>query len=207
MIIEWLGHASFKIKSGNKTIYIDPYAGHYDEKADIILITHSHYDHFSKETIAKIQAEETKIVCPADVGGEIECKIIQNNEKAEVNGLKIEAVPAYNLRSHNHPEGKGNGYIFEVEGKRIYVAGDTDLIPEMNVFEADICLLPIGGTYTMDATEAAAAAKIIQPKIAIPMHWGKITAHEEDAMYFKEEVYKDSDIEVKILKEGESIEI
>ncbi len=209
MIIEWLGHASIKIKTKNKIIYIDPYSGDYTdaEKADLILITHSHYDHFSKEKIKKIIVDDTIIIAPPSVGAEIETEIMKNGDKKEIKGLKIEAVAAYNVTKSYHPKGEGNGYVFEIEGKKVYYSGDTDLIPEMNLIEADIVLLPVGGTYTMDAEEAASAANIIGPEIAIPIHWGEIVGHEEDAEQFKEEVESETEVKVKIIKPGESIEI
>lgn len=209
MNIKWLGHASVKIKTKDKTIYIDPYSGDYSnaEKADLILVTHSHYDHFAKDVITKIMADDTVIVAPPSVGAEIESEVMKNGDKKEVKGLNIEAVAAYNVSKSFHPKGEGNGYIFEIEGKKIYFAGDTDLIPEMNLIEADIVLLPVGGTYTMDSEEAASAAKVIGPDLAIPIHWGEIVGHEEDAEHFKEEVVNDSEIEVKIIKPGESIEV
>jgi L-ascorbate metabolism protein UlaG (beta-lactamase superfamily) len=209
MIIEWLGQSSFRIFSEDKTIYIDPAVGNYEnaEKADIILVTHDHPDHFSKEKIKQISTDDTKLVCPLKVGAEIEGEIMKNGDEKEIGGIKIKAVASYNENKNAHNEGDGNGYIIELEGKKIYHAGDTDLVPEMNLLETDIALLPVGGTYTMDAEEAVAAAMILQPKLAIPMHWGHKTGHEEDATAFKEGIEMESDMEVKILQPGEKIEV
>lgn len=190
--IEWLGHAAVRIIS-DKIIYIDPYQINSSEKADLILITHGHYDHCSVEDIQKISKPETIIVattdCISKFAGKVEVanvKLIEPGKKIDIEGVKIEAVHAYNPKKQFHP--KSNdwvGYIVEVNGKRIYHAGDTDIIPEMKKIKADIALLPIGGTYTMTPEEAAEAANIINPKIAIPIHFGAIIGTKADAEKFK----------------------
>ncbi len=196
--IDWLGHDSFKIKA-NHTIYIDPFKIFDKEKADIILITHEHYDHLSIEDIKKIIKPSTIIVtiplCLSNLNRiEVkDIKLINPGQKINVLGYDIIAVPAYNTNKfrspgiHFHPKiDERIGYIININGKRIYHAGDTDLIPEMSMIKnVDIALLPVSGTYVMTAEEAAKAAKIIKPKLAIAMHYNSIVGTEEDAKKFK----------------------
>jgi len=204
MRLTWLGHASFKLE-GDVTIFIDPYAGKYEGKADIILITHAHYDHFSKEIIEQLRVDETVIVGPKEVIAEMDGEIAEPGSCIEVKGVKIEVVQAYNVNKPNHPKGSGVGYIIDA-GKRVYHAGDTDLIPEMNVYECDIALLPVGGTYTMDAKEAIGAVVTLLPEVVIPMHYGEIVGQKEDAIHFKEEVEKETEVVVRVLDPDSSIE-
>jgi len=187
--IEWLGHASFRI---NKNIYIDPFQLKTSEPAKIILITHSHYDHCSPQDIQKIVTPETTIIATPDCTSSLTkfekatLKLAEPGSSFEVDNIKIDTVPAYNIGKQFHP--KANewlGYILTINKKRIYHAGDTDLIPEMENINPDIALLPIGGKYTMDAKEAAQAAKKLNTKVAIPMHYGTIIGTKEDAETFK----------------------
>lgn len=188
----WLGHASFKIKTSDKIIYIDPYEITDVEKADIVLITHPHYDHLSILDLQKITTPETIILgtvdCTSKFAGKITSKyeIISPDMKKNIKGIEIEIVYAYNTNKRFHPKENGwVGYIINIDGKRIYHSGDTDLIPEMKNIKTDIALLPIGGTYTMDAVEAAKACEEIKPKIAIPMHYNKLVGTKEAAFEFK----------------------
>ena len=186
--IKWLGHAGFKIK-GEKTIYIDPFKISDNEPADIIIVTHEHFDHLSPEDIKKIQTGKTIIVttpdCYSKVSGNV--KTISPGKLIDVDGIKIEAVPAYNTNKYFHPKANGwIGVIVTVNGKRIYHAGDTDNIPEMsNLKNIDIALLPVSGTYVMTAEEAANAANRIMPKVAVPMHYGAIVGTSADAEKFR----------------------
>ncbi len=185
--VHWLGHASFKI-TGEKIIYIDPYRITGGETADIILITHDHYDHLSKEDIEKIIGEKTVVIVPTSAGDAIKgnVKKVKPGDTLTVEGVEIQAVPAYNTGKEFHPRGKNYvGYVFKVGGVSYYHAGDTDYIPEMKDIHADVAFLPVGGTYTMDAEEAAKAAEDIKPKVAVPMHWGTIVGSEKDARKFE----------------------
>ncbi|MCX7778714.1 MAG: MBL fold metallo-hydrolase [Patescibacteria group bacterium] len=177
--ITWLGHASFKIKNGNQIIYLDPFNISFGEKADLILCTHDHFDHKDERSIQILAKTETEIL----IGGEN----IREGEEKEINGVKIKAVPAYNLTKPFHPRGKAVGFILEIEGQRIYHAGDTDKIPEMTELgKIDLALLPIGGTYTMNENEAAEAVKMIQPKKVMPMHYGSLSETPGNPEKFKE---------------------
>ncbi|MGC9042795.1 MAG: MBL fold metallo-hydrolase [Myxococcota bacterium] len=198
--IHWLGHDSFRIDA-EKIIYTDPFRIKEGEKADIILITHDHFDHCSVEDIAKITKESTIIVttpdCKEKLKGQV--KTVKPGERLTVEGIEIEAVPAYNINKKFHPKGNNwVGYIFKAKGIRIYIAGDTDYIPEMKNFKTDIALLPVSGTYVMTADEAVKAALDIKPKVAIPMHYGEIVGSDADARKFADALK--GKIEVKILK-------
>jgi L-ascorbate metabolism protein UlaG (beta-lactamase superfamily) len=183
-----LGHASFKIKGKDCIIYIDPYQITNSETANIILITHSHFDHCSPDDIDMINGPKTLIICPSDCEHRLmgNIKVIRPYGKIEHNEIKIEAVPAYNINNSFHPKSNGwLGYVVEIDGKKIYHAGDTDLIPEMKELKnIDYALLPVGGKYTMTAEEAANAANLINPKIAVPMHYGSIIGSPSDAETF-----------------------
>jgi len=185
--LTWLGHASFRLKAGERVIYLDPWRVKKDE-ADLILITHSHFDHLSPDDVRKIQKKETVIVATRDSASKLkgDVRTIKPGDKIEVNDVQIEAVPAYNIGKSYHPRTSGwVGFIIALSGKRIYHAGDTDAIPEMKRLSVDVALLPIGGTYTMTAEEAAGIANEFKPKIVVPMHWGTIVGSEADAKGFK----------------------
>ncbi len=188
--IHWLGHDGFRIDA-SRVIYFDPFQIKAGPKADIICVSHEHFDHCSPEDIEKIQTADTVIVTEKDSARKLkgEIKVVKPGDKIEVKGVRIEAVPAYNIKKDFHPKANGwLGFIVEVDGVRIYHAGDTDFIPEMKQLKVDIALLPVSGVYVMTAKEAAEAAKAIKPKIAIPMHYGAIVGSEADAIEFKNQL-------------------
>lgn len=198
--IKYLGHASILISVGNRNIYVDPWKLVRSEpKADLICITHSHYDHFSPDDISKISKKDTVIIGPRDimklkVGEKIEMK---PKDEIDLKWVKVKGVPAYNINKVFHPKSNNFlGYLIEIEGNTIYIAGDTDFIPEMKEIKADIVILPVGGTYTMTAEEAANAVNTIKPKIAIPYHYGDIVGSEKDAKLFSSLVL-DAKVEIK----------
>lgn len=197
--IFWLGHDSFRIEAA-KTIYIDPYQVSSGPKADLILISHEHFDHCSPEDVSKLQQSGTVIVTEKDSAKKLsgDVRIIAPGESITVDDVKVEGVPSYNTDKDFHPKKNAwLGFIVETEGVRIYHAGDADFIPEMKDFEVDIALLPVSGTYVMTADQAIEAALAIQPKLAIPMHYGAIVGDEEDAISFKKAL--EGKIEVLVL--------
>ncbi len=210
MKIKWLDHSAFEIDVAGKVIYIDPFSLPIEfREADLILVTHEHYDHCDVEDIKKIRGGKTIIVTTESAAAKIpgEIKLIKEGEDFVFEDIKISAVPAYNPNKPYHPRGLGVGFVLEAEGKKVYHAGDTDLIPEMeNLKGIDVALLPVGGTYTMNWEEAVEAAKKIKPKIAIPMHYGRIVGTKSDAEKFKEKAEK-LGVKVKILERGESLEV
>jgi L-ascorbate metabolism protein UlaG (beta-lactamase superfamily) len=187
--MRWLGHDGFLIKGDGKVIVIDPFQIKECEPADIILITHEHYDHCSPDDVDKIRKESTVIVTEANSAGKLsgDVRVVQPGDKLTVSDIPIEAVEAYNTNKDFHPKENGwLGFILTVDGVRIYHAGDTDHIPEMASFQVDIALLPVSGTYVMTAEEAVEAAKKMKPKIVIPMHYGAIVGSTDDAQRFNE---------------------
>ncbi|NVM21574.1 MAG: MBL fold metallo-hydrolase [Desulfobacterales bacterium] len=187
--ITWLGHDGFLIKADGKAIVIDPFQLKECDPADIILITHEHYDHCSPEDVNKIRKNSTVIVTEADSAKKLsgDVRVVGPGDELTVSEIPIEAVPAYNTNKKFHPKQNGwLGFIVTADGSRIYHAGDTDLIPEMGTLNVDIALLPVSGTYVMTAEEAVEAARIIKPKVAIPMHYGAIVGSAQDARRFGE---------------------
>ena len=197
--ISWLGHDSFRISNG-KTIIIDPFKIRaIPDKADILLVSHEHFDHLSLDDIKKVSSDKTTIVTILSVKKELssmkvkEVKAVKPGDKVAFGDITIEVVPAYNLNKFRepgkpfHPKEDGKvGFILSINGVRVYHAGDTDPIPEMKSFKTDVALLPVSGTYVMTPEEAAEATRMIKPKLAIPMHYGAIVGSENDAEKFKQ---------------------
>ena len=185
--IKWLGHASFRIEGDKAVVYIDPWKLKKAVPADVVLITHSHYDHLSEPDVAKIRKPSTVIIGPADckAGFGNVFKEITVGKTLTVGDITVEAVPAYNTDKDFHPQrNKWVGYIVTVDGVRIYHAGDTDVIPEMTGFKPDVALIPVGGTYTMTVVQAADAVSKLSAKVAVPMHCGDIVGSFDDRHTF-----------------------
>ena len=191
--IEVLYHSSIRI-SKNKIIYIDPFKidENYND-ADIVFITHDHFDHYSEEDIDKVINENTTIIIPEEMLTKILRKginknaviTVESNKEYMVQGIKFETIPAYNTNKTFHPkENDWVGYIITLDGIRYYIAGDTDITEENRKVKCDVAFVPVGGTYTMDFKEAAQLINEIQPKIAIPIHYGSVVGTNQDATDF-----------------------
>lgn len=184
--IKILHHACVRLE-GSVIVYIDPYdlktAPH---DADLVLVTHGHYDHYSPEDIAKVSKEDTLLVLPASEGKKDPAVVtLAPGESGEVKGLTIRGVAAYNKMKPFHAKGKGwLGYVVELDGVRYYIAGDTDDTPEARAVSCDVAVLPVGGTYTMNAKAAAGLANALRPKAAVPYHYGSVVGSEKDAREF-----------------------
>lgn len=203
--IRVLTHSSIKI-TGEATIYVDPFHIVDEEgDADIILITHDHFDHFSPEDIARVIKSDTTLVVPKKMkkqASTIPCGeiiAVEPGEQKQLGKIMIETIPAYNPLKPFHPRGKGwVGYLIETNDVKIYVAGDTDITEENKKVVCDVAMVPIGGTFTMDAKKAAELVNIIRPKVAIPIHYGSVAGSRSDEEVFKANVSADISVEVKM---------
>ncbi len=207
--VAWLGHAGFRIEVRGATVYIDPYRVPAEApKADLILVTHGHYDHFSPQDIERLSHDDTWLIAPAPVAERAAGRVAsiapgEGIELDHLHGVDVAAVAAYNTSKRDsdgrvfHPREAGwVGFDVGIRGERLYHSGDTDVIPEMDaVVGVDVALLPVSGTYVMTASEAVEAARRIQPRVAVPMHWGSHLGTRSDAETFAER----APVEVRIL--------
>lgn len=203
--IEVLKHSSIRL-SKDKIIYIDPFEikeNYYN--ADIIFITHDHYDHYSEDDIEKIKNEDTIIIIPESLQTKVlkigfrkeNIILVKPNNSYRVENIKFETIPAYNINKTFHPkENEWVGYIIELNNVRYYIAGDTDITEENKKVECDVAFVPVGGTYTMDFKEAAYLINTIKPKIAIPIHYGSVVGSKQDAIDFAKLLHPQIECEI-----------
>ncbi|MDA4121349.1 MAG: MBL fold metallo-hydrolase [Thaumarchaeota archaeon] len=195
--VHWLGHDSFVLE-GSRTVVIDPFQAKGNYKADVLLISHEHSDHLNEDDIRRFTSPSTTLLAPKICEGplgkiSLDKRFVVPGSKVEVQGISIEAVPAYNLNKFResgkvfHPKSEERvGYVVTLDGVRFYHAGDTDAIPEMKSLDVDVSFLPVSGTYVMTADEAAGAARAMKTKVAVPMHYAKIVGSLQDAQRFKD---------------------
>lgn len=190
----WFKQSAFSWKGEELVLYIDPWGvTEGSPPADLLFLTHAHFDHFSPEDIERVRKSGTRIFAPTDVAAEIggDVTAVSPGDSFEASGVKVQTVPAYNTREDRldfHPMANGwVGYVLELAGATVYHAGDTDHLAELEAIEADLAFVPIGGTYTMDHTEAAGLVKAMVPKLAVPMHFAHVVGDPGDASAFREE--------------------
>lgn len=212
MLVKWLGNASFFLKTSGLRVYIDPYAGDYLEKADLVLITHGHGDHCDLGKLRLIQTPQSLILTSKPVSQALTGRVeaVFPGDTRKIGKLKVTAVESYNMRTLKetgkpcHPRGTQVGFLLCAEGKTVYHLGDTDLLPSMKKLgPVDLALIPIGGGKKsfMDVDEAVEAACCIHPRIVIPMHWGKADPHK-----FKEKTNRVfPEVKVEVLKPGDTL--
>ncbi|HEX6067971.1 MAG TPA: MBL fold metallo-hydrolase [Nitrososphaera sp.] len=193
----WLGHDGFRMTTGGKTVYIDPYKlskdQHNRKDADIVFISHNHFDHLSPDDLKHVVGAKTTVVAAKECGAQLkqlglDTNLVSPGDRLTVKDVAIEVLAAYNTNKDFHPKADGKvGYVMTLAGLRIYHTGDTDVIPEMGSAKPDVALVPVSGTYVMTADEAAKATdERIKPKmLAIPMHYASIVGTEDDARRFK----------------------
>ena len=206
--IEVFCQNSIRIRDRIGNIYIDPFRMEEEpHDADIIFITHEHFDHYSPEDIGKAAGEHTTLVIPesmegriADVSGLMKKTVtVKPGEAYETDGLEFETVAAYNIDKSFHPKSAGwVGYILKIDGRRVYIAGDTDATEEAKAVQCDVALVPIGGTYTMNAEQAAELINILKPDTAIPVHYGSVVGSSKDADRFAGKVGQPVRVEIKL---------
>ena len=196
--IEVLYHSSIRMNK-EKMIYIDPYhiEKNYND-ADMIFITHDHYDHYSEEDIDKVRKNNTIFIVPENLLNKLIKKgmndeniiTLDPGDAEKIDGIKVEAIHSYNIDKTFHPkENNWLGYVIEIDGVRYYIAGDTDITEENKKIKCDVAFVPVGGTYTMNFSEAAQLINIIKPKIAVPIHYGSVVGTKQDATDFIKLLY------------------
>lgn len=203
----WFRQSAYLYRADGATVYIDPWGVTVEDPADVVFITHAHFDHFNQEDLRRIVRDTTRIFAPQDVANELSGNVtpVQPGDTVQAldGAITGAAVHAYNVveeRRQAHPkENRWVGYVLEMGGHAYYHAGDTDHVPELEGVRADVAMVPIGGTYTMDASEAAGLVKMIRPQVAVPMHYGFVegVGTPSDAERFRSEA---APVEVRILE-------
>ncbi len=189
----WFKQSAYRWQGGGLTVYIDPWEVTTSDPADLIVLTHAHFDHFSIPDIERVSSPRTVVVAPHDIARELRGNVtpVAPGEVLEVAGVHLETVPAYNVveeRLEAHPKANGwVGYLLTLGGHTYYHAGDTDSLPELERISTEVAFLPIGGTYTMGPAEAGGLARAMAPKLAVPMHYGFVVGSEADVEEFRRE--------------------
>jgi L-ascorbate metabolism protein UlaG (beta-lactamase superfamily) len=206
----WYRQSAYLWKGDGINVYIDPWGVSGDPPADVVFITHAHFDHYNPDDLPKVVREgSTKIVAPHDVAGELRGDVtaVAPGDSGEAGGIRFQCVPAYNVveeRLENHPQSNNwVGYVLDLGEFSYYHAGDTDHLPELDSVKADVSFVPIGGTYTMEAVEAAELVKAQRPKLAVPMHYGFVVGTPADADRFAREA---SPVEVRTMEPNNPFE-
>ena len=189
----WFRQSAFRWEGDGLVLYIDPWGVTGEVPADVILITHAHFDHFRPDEIERIRKAGTRILAPADVAKELSGDVtsVAPGEPHEVAGVRIQTVPAYNTveeRLDKHPKANNwVGYVLELGASTYYHAGDTDHLPELETVRTDVAFVPIGGTFTMDVRQAGCLVRAMSPRLAVPMHFGFVVGSPSDADAFVKE--------------------
>jgi L-ascorbate metabolism protein UlaG (beta-lactamase superfamily) len=206
----WFWQSGYRWKGDGLTVYIDPRKVPAGDPADVVFITHAHFDHFDLEDIERVRGDRTRFVAPRDVADELSGDVtpVAPGDSLEVNGIRVHAVPAYNVveeRLENHPKANGwVGYVLTLGDATYYHAGDTDHAPELDEVRADVAFVPIAGTYTMDVPEAAGLVQTIRPRLAVPMHYGFVVGSPSDGKRFAEAA---APVEVQLLEPTNPFEL
>jgi L-ascorbate metabolism protein UlaG (beta-lactamase superfamily) len=210
MRLTWLGHSSVKLETGSQTIYIDPYAGldNWYTPGDIVLVSRFHFDHCSVSKVRRVSHDGTQVIGTLEVAREIyPSQILRVSESKVIDGTEIVGMPVVNphaeYRSHTHEKESALGFVVVSEKKTVYFMADSDFLPQTEAMRPDVLLIAVGGTYTAAPREAAEIAARIEPKLAIPIHWGGPVGTRDDALLFQELAR----VPVKLLEPGESVEI
>jgi L-ascorbate metabolism protein UlaG (beta-lactamase superfamily) len=200
--LAWLGHSGFRL-SGSRIVYFDPWEVS-GPAADLILISHDHFDHCDPPTVKALYGPQTRIITEPASAEKLKAEgfervtVMAPGDELEVSGVSLKAVPAYNTNKDFHPRGKNYlGFVVTLDGLSLYHAGDTDHIEEMKTIKAQVALLPVSGTYVMTAEEAARAALALSPAVAVPMHFNKIVGDESMAKAFAEALQGRLAVEIK----------
>jgi L-ascorbate metabolism protein UlaG (beta-lactamase superfamily) len=206
----WFRQSSYLWAKDGFALAIDPWNIRSARPMDVILITHAHFDHFQPEEIERLSSDGTKVVAPKSFAADVPGNVlpVEPGDTVEVSGVRIQAVPAYNVaeeRLEMHPKAnKWVGYLFELDANTYYHAGDTDHVPELESLRTDVAFVPIGGTYTMDPSEAAGLVRAMSPKLAVPMHYGFVVGDPSDADRFEREA---APVEVRRLEPVDPFEM
>jgi L-ascorbate metabolism protein UlaG (beta-lactamase superfamily) len=190
----WFKQSAYRWDGDGATVYIDPWGvPEGAPEADVIFITHAHDDHFQPEEIQRLTKKDTQIVAPRDIAAELSGNVrpVAPGDTVEAGGIKGQAVPAYNIaeeRLEMHPKANGwVGYVLQLGDATYYHAGDTDHLTDLETISPQVAFVPVGGTFTMDASEAAGLIRIMSPQLAVPMHYGFVVGSPADAERFRQE--------------------